>query len=106
MAQRNKPDPGTSAPQDQPPGKADAADLALPHERDTASGHVAVEPDPAITQAKKDLDAGQVDTDLWGTAGLDHQRREQLVPDAKGEQTKGREERRSVPPTPGPRDKH
>lgn len=35
--------------------------------------------DPKIAQAKKDLDAGQVDTDLRETPGLDAQRRKRLT---------------------------
>lgn len=54
--------------------------LPLPHERDASAGHIAEEPDPKMKQAKQDLDAGQVDTDMWGTAGLDNSRKEQLVP--------------------------
>ena len=41
--------------------------------------------DPRIAQAKKDLDAGQVDTDMHATPGLDAQRRARLVPGAGGQ---------------------
>ncbi len=52
----------------------------LPHERDQALGSVASEPDEVIKQAKRDLDAGMVDTDMRATPGLDAARRERLVP--------------------------
>lgn len=51
----------------------------LPHERDEAAGDTAEHPDPIIRQAKKDLDAGLVDTDLRATPGLDAQRRAHLT---------------------------
>lgn len=41
-------------------------------------------PDPVIEQAKRDLDAGLVDTDMRATPGLDAQRREELVPGPGG----------------------
>ena len=41
---------------------------------------MATQPDPQIVQAKRDLDAGLVDTDMRATPGLDAERREQLVP--------------------------
>jgi hypothetical protein len=54
-------------------------DLPMPHERDQGLGQVAREPDPVIDQARKDLDAGQVDTDMRATPGLDAARRARLV---------------------------
>ena len=59
-------------------------DLALPHERDQSTHSTAAQPDPVIVQAKRDIDAGQVDTDLRATPGLDAQRRAQLVPGPGG----------------------
>lgn len=53
--------------------------LPLPHERDQSRGQVASEPDPVIEQAHKDLQAGQVDTDLRATGGLDAARRTRIV---------------------------
>ena len=41
-------------------------------------------PDPMIEQAKRDIDAGQVDTDMRATPGLDANRREKLVPGPGG----------------------
>lgn len=57
-----------------------APDMPLPHERDQASGQAAVQPDPVIAQALRDIDAGLVDTDMRATPGLDAARREALVP--------------------------
>lgn len=67
-----------------------AAGLALPHERDTSAPATAVAPDPVMVQAKLDLDAGQVDTDMRATPGLDAERRARLVPGPGGK-----------PPSPG-----
>lgn len=55
------------------------AGLALPHERDESTGHVAARPDPVIEQAYKDIAAGLVDTDLRATPGLDAARRDSLL---------------------------
>lgn len=53
---------------------------ALPHERDEAAGSTAHAPDPVIEQAARDLQAGQVDTDLRATPGLDAARRRKVEP--------------------------
>jgi len=58
--------------------------LALPHERDESTNAVAAAPDPKIAQAKRDLDAGQVDTDMRATPGLDAKHRARLVPGPGG----------------------
>lgn len=58
--------------------------VQLPHERDEYVGNVASAPDPVMVQAKKDLDAGQVDTDMHATPGADHERRMRLVPGPGG----------------------
>jgi hypothetical protein len=60
--------------------KGDAPALPLPHEREQAPGHVNPTPQPEIAQAKRDLDAGLVDTDMHATPGLDAQRRARAVP--------------------------
>lgn len=60
------------------------ADLSLPHERDESTDTTAVQPDPVIKQAKRDIDAGLVDTDMWATPGLDAERRRELVPGPGG----------------------
>lgn len=53
--------------------------LRLPHERDQSTDATAPEPDPVIEQASRDLEAGQVDTDLRQTPGLDAERRRRLL---------------------------
>jgi hypothetical protein len=60
------------------------AGLKLPHERDQSMQVTAPKPDPKMLQAKRDLDAGLVDTDMRVTPGQDAQRREQLVPGPGG----------------------
>lgn len=71
------PPPGSSRP-----GLAKA--LPLPHERDESTGATAVEPDPVMVQAKRDIDAGMVDTDMRATPGLDARRRARIVPGPGG----------------------
>jgi hypothetical protein len=61
-----------------------APGLALPHERDESLGSNAQAPDPMMVQAQRDIDAGQVDTDMHATPGLDAKRRESLVPGPGG----------------------
>lgn len=53
--------------------------LSMLHERDQGHGQVAAQPDPVIEQASRDLQAGQVDTDMRATPGLDAERRGHLV---------------------------
>ena len=75
-------------------GKASAAngstlpprgkDLALPHEEDGSTSNVAEAPDPKIVQAKRDIDAGLVDTDMRATPGLDAELRKKMVPGPGG----------------------
>lgn len=60
------------------------AGLALPHERDESTEPVAEVPDPKMVQAKRDIDAGLVDTDMRATPGLDAKLRERLVPGPGG----------------------
>lgn len=70
--------PGTAAP-------TGGEDLPLPHERDeSAATAVGKAPDPVIQQAKRDLDAGMVDTDMHATPGLDAARRKEMVPGPGG----------------------
>ena len=59
--------------------------LALPHERDESVNATAVELDPVIVQAQRDIDAGLVDTDMHATPGLDAARRAKLVPGPGGQ---------------------
>ena len=70
-------DPGVKAPMS-PTG------LALPHERDESTNTTATAPDPKMVQAKRDIDAGMVDTDMHATPGLDAALRERLVPGPGG----------------------
>ena len=58
--------------------------LALPHEHDESTDPSAEAPDPVMAQAKRDLDAGMVDTDMRATPGLDAKRRARLVPGPGG----------------------
>lgn len=58
--------------------------LLLPHERDQSGDSTAVEPDPVMIQAKRDIDAGLVDTDMRATPGLDAKLRMRLVPGPGG----------------------
>jgi hypothetical protein len=46
--------------------------------------YTAAAPDPVIEQAKRDIDAGLVDTDMRATPGLDAARRKALVPGPAG----------------------
>ncbi|MDP3287737.1 MAG: hypothetical protein Q8M64_05460 [Methyloversatilis sp.] len=51
----------------------------MPHERDESPDAIAVEPDPVMVQAKRDIDAGMVDTDMHAAPGLDAELRARLV---------------------------
>ena len=62
------------------PTNVTGIELPLPHERDQGLAQVAVTPDPLMLQAMRDLDAGQVDTDMRAMPGLDAERRNDLVP--------------------------
>ena len=64
------------------PVKGRVADRPSP--KVPATGTTAPAPDPKMQQAKRDLDAGLVDTDMRATPGLDAQRRAKLVPGAGG----------------------
>ncbi len=63
------------------PGRAPLArpKLKLPHERDESVGAAGQAPRKVMEQARRDLEAGQVDTDMRATPGLDAQRRRSLV---------------------------
>ena len=86
-----RPDVAAPAPQ---PGKAPdpapgpvppAVDrTAHPHQDDGSVNGTAAAPDPMMVQARLDLEAGLVDTDMRATAGLDAARRAALVPGAGG----------------------
>ena len=70
------------APGSTPPARGRG--LSLPHERDESPGRVDAAPPEVIKQAKRDIDAGMVDTDMHATPGLDTERRDQLVPGPGG----------------------
>ena len=76
-----------------PPRGAKAPDsapgLALPHERDESTDASPAVPDPLMAQAKRDVDAGQVDTDMRATPGLDAKLRARMVPGAGGKPPAG-----------------
>lgn len=63
---------------------------ALPHERDQSANTTAEAPDPMMVQAKRDLDAGLVDTDMRATPGADAERRARLVPGPGGKGPPGK----------------
>lgn len=75
------------APQDDSKGAVAVTShsgLNLPHERDESLNATAAKPDPVMVQAKRDIDAGLVDTDMRATPGLDAKLRAKLVPGAGG----------------------
>ena len=91
------------APGSPPPTRADEH-LELPHERDQSTHSTAARPDPGMRQAKKDLDAGQVDTDMRATPGLDAAQRARYVPGAGGQHaSKGTGAPSPAAPRKGPR---
>lgn len=51
----------------------------MPHERDQALGQTRDVPRQVMKQAHRDLEEGQVDTDMHGTPGLDDEQRKKLV---------------------------
>lgn len=61
-----------------------ATGLALPHERDESTDSTAEAHDPLMVQAKRDIDAGLVDTDMHVDPGLDANLRARLVPGPGG----------------------
>ena len=73
-------------PGDDRPDESRDEGLTLPHERDESVGDTKPEPDPVMVQALKDIESGQVDTDLHNTPGLDAERREQLLRQERGKQ--------------------
>lgn len=76
--------PRTAEPAARKPGKTrrgvPTPPVALPHERDEAADQTQAAVDPVIHRAYKDLEEGQVDTDMRATPGLDAERRRRLVP--------------------------
>ncbi|MBB2487652.1 hypothetical protein H5407_20645 [Mitsuaria sp. WAJ17] len=84
-------DHGPMAPGSPPPAPQEA-DLALPHEREEATGTASTalagrrtageRQREVMRQAAADLAQGQVDTDLHASPGLDAQRRQELLDEA------------------------
>ena len=70
-----------AADQAQASGRTGTADkeLRLPHERDQSADSTSSRIDPRIKQAKEDIDAGQVDTDLRQAPGLDAAARKKIM---------------------------
>lgn len=83
-APRNTVDRSPRAPGSTPPQSADEH-LELPHERDQSTRNTAPAPDAEMKQASKDLEAGQVDTDMRASPGLDAAQRKRYVPGAGGQ---------------------
>jgi hypothetical protein len=61
-----------------------APGLALPHERDESTDATPKAPDHVMVQAKRDIDAGLVDTDMHATPGQNAELRERMVPGPGG----------------------
>ena len=76
-------DPAVASPRDTVAPRSTPG-LAMPHERDEAPEATAAVPDSVISQAKRDIEAGMVDTDMRATPGLDAELRERLVPGPGG----------------------
>ena len=74
----------TAVPPCGPKAPLSKAGLKLPHERDESTDGVGRVPDPLMDQAKRDIDAGLVDTDMRATPGLDAKLRARMVPGPGG----------------------
>lgn len=72
--EETQPEPG--AP---PPRGTQETDLRTQNERDQSSDAAGNAPRPVIEQAKRDIDAGLVDTDLHGTPGMGAERQRELL---------------------------
>jgi hypothetical protein len=86
MQRPDPPEPPKEPAQSLPPVApgSDPADsgrgLPMPHERDESNDDPAAHPrQPVIEQARRDLESGQVDTDLRTTPGLDAERRDSMT---------------------------
>lgn len=72
------------------PTPQEGDELKLPHERDQSvsdSTSAIGDADPRMLQAKKDLDAGQMDTDMRNVPGVDADRRRDAVGGEAGAST-------------------
>lgn len=75
--------PTHTIPDREQPLQPGQPDLPLPHERDETSGPAATAagaPNDMMEQARRDIEAGQVDTDMRNAPGLDAEQRKKLVP--------------------------
>ncbi len=61
----------------------------MPFEQDQSSDSSAEQPHDKMRQAKKDLDAGMVDTDLRNSPGQDAERQRELLEREKARSTGG-----------------
>lgn len=75
------------SPGDPHPGAGSG--LPQPNERDESIGSISATPDPVIEQALADLQAGQVDTDLRNSGGVDAAQRRALIGSAADQGAKG-----------------
>ncbi|MBZ8142932.1 hypothetical protein CLD22_23940 [Rubrivivax gelatinosus] len=57
----------------------DGSGLPLPHERDESPDAPGAKPRAVIEQARRDIESGQVDTDMRTSAGLDADAREKAL---------------------------
>ena len=73
----------TGKPPLAPGAPASQPGLPLPHERDESIGSAPATPDPTIEQARRDIESGQVDTDLRNPAGLDAEQRKRMLRGAR-----------------------
>jgi hypothetical protein len=97
QAPRNPVDRSPRA-QGSPPPQADEEHMELPHERDQSTENTSAEPDPRMKQAAKDLESGQVDTDMRVPPGLDAAQRQAYVPGAGGQRPGPPKDDASGPP--------
>lgn len=77
IARQRRPRRNPPAPQN------GGTNLRLPHERDQSVDAQHGPREPVIEQAWRDIESGQVDTDMHATPGLDAQRRRRLVPGSR-----------------------
>ncbi|WP_439587935.1 hypothetical protein [Hydrogenophaga sp.] len=86
-----------------PPPQSEDEHLELPHERDQSTRNTAPAPDAGMKQASKDLEAGQVDTDMRASPGLDAAQRKRYVPGAGGQRPEAQPAKESTPADPARR---
>jgi hypothetical protein len=65
-------------------GPLAAPGLTLPHEPDESPDTPPAASNPLMVQAKRDIDAGLVDTDMHATPGQNAELRERMVPGLGG----------------------